>query len=187
MLLLFMLINFIKIGAIMGDALIIIDMLNDFVRKDAPLYVPNIETIIVPIKREIEKAKTNNNPVIYLCDSHEPNDKEFDKFPPHAIRNTEGAKVIDELRPKGSDIIIKKETFLGFYNTKMGDILNKMSIGKLTITGCVTNICVFYLAVEAVSRGYAVDVVKDAVIGLNKKDHNWALSQMKSVLKANIV
>lgn len=186
MLLLFMLNNF-RIGANMGNALVIIDMLNDFVRKGAPLYVPNIETIIEPIKREIEKAKSNNNPVIYLCDSHKPDDKEFDKFPPHAVRNTEGAKVVDELRPKGSDIIIKKDSFLGFYNTRMNEILKKMSVDKLTITGCVTNICVFYLAIEAVSRGYKVDVIEDAVIGLNKKDHKWALNQMKDVLKVNIV
>ncbi len=171
----------------MESGLVIVDMLNDFVKKDAPLYVPNIESIIDPIKREIEKAKTGDLPVIYLCDSHDQNDKEFDKFPPHAIKNTEGAKVINQLRPRGSDIIIKKETFLGFYNTRMDEILDKMSVGKLIIVGCVTNICVYYLAIEAVSRGYKVDVVKDAVIGLNKRDHNWALNQMKNILKVNII
>jgi nicotinamidase-related amidase len=36
-------------------------------------------------------------------------------------------------------------------------------------------------------RGYRVDVVKDAVIGLNKRDHRFALDQMRNVLKVNII
>jgi len=168
-------------------ALIIIDMLNDFVAEGAPLRVGGIEKIIGPIKREIEKAKKNNFPVIYLCDSHEPDDREFKMFAPHAVKNTEGAKVIDQLRPQGSDIIIKKTTFSGFYNTNLEQVLQKMEADHVVLTGCVTNICVYFTAFEATVRGYEVDVVADAVMGLNKEDHQCALRQMGEVLKANII
>jgi nicotinamidase-related amidase len=36
-------------------------------------------------------------------------------------------------------------------------------------------------------RGYEVEVVKDAVIGLNPEDHRFALKQMEKVLKVNII
>ncbi len=171
-----------------GDkALLIIDMLNDFVLDGAPLKVPKIKKIIEPIKREIEKARSEGYPIIYLCDSHEKDDKEFKMFPPHAVRNTEGSKIIKELKPQGNDIIVRKSTFSGFFNTDLDKILRKLSVKKLIITGDVTNICILYTAADAVMRGYEVDVVKNAVIGLSRRDHKFALDQMRKILKVNIV
>src|SRR3972149_8134326 len=171
-----------------GDkALLIIDMLNDFVLEGAPLKVPKIKSIIGPIKKEIVKAGSGGYPVIYLCDSHEKDDKEFKIFPPHAIRNTEGSKIIEELKPQGNDIIVRKSTFSGFFNTDLDKILEKLSVKKLIITGDVTNISIFYTSADAVIRGFDVDVVKGAVIGLSRRDHNFALDQMRKILKVNIV
>ncbi len=168
-------------------ALLVIDMLNDFVIDGASLKVPGIKTIIKPIIREIEKARRQRYPVIYVCDSHDENDREFKMFPPHAVKNTEGAKIINELKPQGSDIIVRKGTYSGFFKTDLDEILKKLFVEKLIVTGCVTNICILYTVSGAVLRGYSVDVVKDAVTGLNKKDHKFALEQMKNILKANIV
>ncbi len=171
-----------------GDrALLIVDMLNDFVLDGAPLKIPNIEKIIGPIKKEIGKARIAGYPIIYLCDSHEKDDNEFKIFPPHAIRNTEGSKIIEELKPLGSDIIVRKSAFSGFFNTDLDKILQKLSIKKLIITGNIINISIFYTSVDAVIRGFNVDVVKSAVVGLNRRDHNFALDQMQKILKVNIV
>jgi len=174
-------------GMMNQKALLIIDMLNDFVLDGAPLKVPKIERIIKPIKREIEKARSEGYQVIYICDSHEKDDKEFELFPPHAIRNTEGARVIDDLKPEGNDIIVRKSAFSGFFNTDLDKILQKLSVKKLIVTGDVTNICILYTVADAVMRGYKVEVIKDATIGLSRKDHEFALEQMKKVLKVNIV
>src|SRR3972149_4392429 len=99
-------------------ALLIIDMLNDFVLPGSPLEVPDTRKIIPNIQREIAKARQEGNAVIYVCDTHDPNDKEFSKFnwPPHAVIGTQGAKVIDELKPQKGDIIIEKTSYSGFYN-----------------------------------------------------------------------
>jgi nicotinamidase/pyrazinamidase len=170
-----------------SKALLIIDMLNDFILEDAPLRVPKIERIIEPIKREIEKARSEGYHVIYLCDSHEENDREFEIFPRHAVKGTEGAKILEELKPEGTDIIVRKKTFSGFYNTNLDEILKKLEVEKIIVTGDVTNICILYTVADAVMRGYKVDVVKDAVAGINARDHKFALEQMKNVLKANII
>lgn len=168
-------------------ALIIIDLLNDFVNEDAPLAVPNISTIIGPIKREIEKARRSNYPIIYLCDCHDEDDREFKLFPPHAKKGTKGANIIEELKPEGTDILVRKSSFSGFFDTVLDETLKKLSVEKIIITGTVTNICVLYTAVDAVMRGYEVDVVKDAVTGLNERDHRYAMDQMKNLFKINII
>ena len=48
------------------EALLIIDMLNDFVLEEAPLEVPDTRTAIPSIKKEIEKARDGGDPVIYI-------------------------------------------------------------------------------------------------------------------------
>lgn len=168
-------------------ALLVIDMLNDFVRDGAPLKIPNVEKIIGPIKRETEKARNGGYTVVYLCDSHDKNDKEFNMFPPHAVKNTEGSKIIEELKPQGTDIIVRKSTFSAFFRTELDEVLKRLSVKKLICTGVATSICVLYTVADAVMRGYEVDVVKDAVAGLNPQDHRFALKQMKEVLKVNII
>jgi nicotinamidase-related amidase len=53
----------------MKEALLVIDMLNDFVREGAPLEVPDTRSMISVIKQEIDIAHAAGNPVIYVCDS----------------------------------------------------------------------------------------------------------------------
>lgn len=54
----------------MKKALLIIDMLNDFICPEGALYARGSEKIIVRIKEEKEKARSESIPVIYLNDSH---------------------------------------------------------------------------------------------------------------------
>lgn len=170
-------------------ALLIIDMLNDFVLSNAPLEVPDTRKIIPNIQCEIAKARQEGNAVIYVCDAHDPNDKEFSKFnwSPHAVIGTKGAQIIDELKPHKEDIIIKKTSYSGFYNTKLDKILKKLGIENLRLTGCVTHICIMFTASDAVLRGYNVSVVENGVAGIEKQDHDAALRIMKNVMGVKIV
>ncbi len=170
------------------EALLIIDMLNDFVREGAPLEVPDIGKVIPVIKKEIENAKKEGKPVIYICDTHDPDDKEFSKFgwPPHAVKNTKGAKIIDELKPQESDIVIEKTTYSGFYNTGLDETLKKLGIASIRLAGCVTHICIMFTASDAVLRDYKVTVVENGVAGLAKEDHEAGLRIMKNVMGVRI-
>jgi nicotinamidase/pyrazinamidase len=170
------------------EALLIIDMLNDFVIKGAPLEVPETREAVPNIKREIEKARAGGNPVIYICDTHALYDKEFSKFgwPPHAVKGTKGAEVVDELKPQKGDMVIEKTTYSGFYNTDLDEILKRLGVDSLRLTGCVTHICVMFTSSDAVLRDYKVTVVEDSVAGLAKEDHDAAIRIMKNVLGVKI-
>lgn len=170
------------------EALLIIDMLNDFVLKDAPLEVPETKKVIPNIKREIDKARAEGIPVIYICDAHAPDDEEFSKFgwPSHAVKGTRGAKVVKELKPHKGDIRIKKTTYSGFYKTTLDKTLKRLGVDSLRLTGCVTHICVMFTASDAVLRDYKVTVIEDCIAGLSKDDHDAALRIMKNVLGVKV-
>lgn len=170
-------------------ALLIIDMLNDFVLEGAPLEVPDTRKVLPVIKKEIETARAKNISIIYICDAHDKEDREFSKFnwPAHAIDGTKGAEVVDEIKPEQDDIIIKKTTYSSFYNTTLDDTLKKLGVDNLILTGCVTHICILFAASEAVLRDYKVAVIEGGVAGLEKEDHEAAIRIMKNVLGVNII
>jgi nicotinamidase-related amidase len=170
------------------EALLVIDMLNDFVLPGAPLEVPETRNVIKNIRREIDAAHGSGRPVIFICDTHAPDDKEFAKFgwPPHAVAGTTGAEVVTELRPEGKDLVISKTTYSGFFGTDLEHTLDKLGVDNLRLTGCVTHICIMFTASDAVLRDYAVTVVGDGVAGLAKEDHDAAIRIMKNVMGVRI-
>jgi nicotinamidase/pyrazinamidase len=172
----------------MQEALLVIDMLNDFVLKGAPLEVPDARMIIPAIRREVDRAHERGVPVIYVCDSHEPDDREFAKFgwPSHAVRGTRGAEIIEELQPDRRDTVIRKTTYSGFFRTTLDEKLKTLGVDSLRLTGDVTHICVMFTASDAVLRDYRVTVVKDGVAGLGRDDHEAALRIMKNVMGVTI-
>jgi len=171
------------------EALLVIDMLNDFVLPGAPLEVPDTRTIIKSIQQEVNSARLTNRPVIYVCDAHAPDDREFSRFgwPAHAVRGTKGAEVIDELAPRPGEVVVHKTTYSGFYNTVLDEVLKKLGVDSLRLTGCVTHICIMITASDAALRNYAVSVVEDGVAGLAREDHDAALRIMKSVMGVKLV
>ncbi len=173
----------------MKEALLVMDMLNDFVLQGAPLEVPETRKIIPVVKKEIEKAHAAGNAVIYVCDAHAPDDKEFSKFgwPAHAVKGTRGAKVVEELKPGNEDIVILKTAYSSFFGTNLDEILKRIGVDALRLTGTVTHICVLFTASDAVLRDYSVTVVEDGVAGISREDHDAALRIMKNVLGVTIV
>jgi nicotinamidase/pyrazinamidase len=173
----------------MKEALLVLDMLNDFVLQGAPLEVPDTRKIIPVIKKEIEKARAARVPVIYVCDAHAPDDREFSKFgwPAHAVKGARGGRVVDELKPENEDVIIPKTTYTGFFGTDLDESLRRLGVDSLRLTGTVTHICVLFTAMEAVLRDYSVTVVEDGVAGISQDDHDAALRIMKNVLGVKIV
>lgn len=171
------------------SALVVIDMLNDFVRKGAPLEVPETRKIIPALKRRIASARRKKEPVIYVNDAHAKKDKEFERFgwPPHAVRGTEGAEVVRDIAPREGDILIEKKSYSGFYRTSLERMLKKRGIQKLHLAGCVTNICILFTASDAVLRGFDVCVDEKLVAGLDRKSHLFALEQMEGVLGVDVL
>lgn len=170
------------------EAILVMDMLEDFLRPGAPLEVPKARKILPALKRRIAQARRRKIPVVYVCDSHTRKDPELAMkiWPPHAMKGTAGSRVVLELAPRRGDFIVRKNTYSAFYKTRLDRLLRRLGVRQVTLTGCVTNICVLYTAHEALQRGYRVAVPRDSVAGLDPADHRFALRQIKTVIKGKV-
>jgi nicotinamidase-related amidase len=167
----------------MKQALLIIDMLNDFILPGAPLEVPGGRDIIPNIQREIQKAHDGGYPVFFLNDSHDPDDAEFKVWPIHAVKGTDGAKVVDGLTPTKKDIVIEKTRYDGFFKTDLDQQLAQMEITNVILVGVCTEICINYTASSAIMRGLKVHVPQDCVSALSDENGNAALRMITQVLQ----
>ena len=172
-----------------GSALLVIDMLEDFVRPGAPLEVPQTRKILPAIARRVARTRREGGLVVYVCDSHMKNDPEFARmgWPPHAVAGTKGAAVISEIAPEPGDVVVEKKTYSGFYRTTLQTVLRRHGIRSVSLSGCVTHICILYTAADAAMRGYDVTVAESLVAGLDRRTHRFALDQMKNVLGVRVV
>jgi nicotinamidase-related amidase len=168
-------------------ALLIVDMLNDFVQEGAALEVPAAKGIVDSIRRRLDEARKESQPIIYICDAHEPADEEFRIWPPHAVKGTKGAEVIAELAPHPGELVVHKKRYSGFFESDLNERLKQSDVSELIITGVLTNICVLYTSADAVSRGYRVHVPENCVAAASHEDHRWALEQMEKVLNVDII
>mgnify|MGYP000999254616 CR=1 FL=1 len=171
-----------------NKALIIIDMLNDFVQEGGSLYVGEAGRQVIPIITTVlKRARAEKWPVIYLCDQHTSADSEFEMFPIHCLAGTKGGEICTELAPQNGDIIIPKRRYSGFYGTDLDLTLRELGINELVLTGVCTNICVLYTTADARMRHYKVKILKDAVASFDVKAHEFVLQEMEKTLGAELV
>ena len=170
------------------NALIVVDMLVDFVDKKGALYCgPTVEKIVPFVGDKIERARRQGGLVIYLADSHKANDKEFELFPMHCVKGTPGAEVISELKPKRGEIVIRKATLSCFYKTKLEEILKKNRVKHVDVAGVCTSICVMDLVGGLHYRGYQVTVYKKGVADFDRRFHRFALERMEKTYGAEVL
>jgi len=161
-------------------ALLIIDMLNDFVT--GTLACERAHRIIPNIQELAEAYRAANQPVIYNNDAHLLEvDAEFDIWSPHAVQGTEGAEVIPELEPKEGDIIIPKRRYSGFTGTDLHQQLQEYGVDTVVLTGLHTNMCLRHTSYDAFLNGYAIEVPKDCADAFEAKDHEEGLEYINKM------
>jgi nicotinamidase-related amidase len=145
----------------MKNALVILDMLNDFV--DGTLANSAAKPIIHPIATLADKARQRDDwVVIFANDAHHENDLEFKVFGEHAVAGTEGAAVVAELSPQEGDIVLPKRFYSAFTQTDLDATLRVHSIGRVAITGQHTNCCCRHTSYDAFERGLQIVAITDA-------------------------
>jgi nicotinamidase/pyrazinamidase len=169
-------------------ALLVIDMLNDFIDEKGTLSVGPVGKTLIPfISQKIDEFRKEDNPIIFICDYHEKDDKEFDMFPPHCIAKTFGSEIIKDLDVKEGDKIIRKRRYSAFYGTDLDLYLREKGIDKIYLVGVCTNICVLYTAADARNLAYDVTIFKEGVASFDEEAHDFALKEAESTLGCKVV
>jgi len=173
----------------MSRVLLVVDMLEGFLRKGYPLYCSERAAAIIPfVRQKVEEYARSNELVIFIADNHDPDDLEFKKFPPHCLKGSKESEVIPELKGIAKrEVYVPKKRYSGFFGTNLEELLKKEKPELVEVVGVCTNICVLYTVEELANRDYKVRVFRQGTASFDQDAHEWALKQMQSVLGAELV
>lgn len=169
-------------------ALLVTDMLNDFIEKGRTLDCGDRAREIVPfIRRKVEEFRREKQLVVFVCDAHDPDDPEFRFFPPHGIKGTEGARVIASLPVGPKDIVIEKTRYSAFSGTNLKKIFRKHRVDQVHIVGVCTSICVMDTVRDLRDCDYPVVVYRDGVADFDPEAHRFSLARMEKIYGAKVI
>ena len=167
------------------SAVIVIDMLNDFVT--GPIASPRVNHIIEPIKNLCDYARKHDMPVFYANDCHTPEvDKEFKVWGPHAVEGTKGAEVIDELKPQEGDFVVPKKTYSAFFQTPLALILKELDVDTVIITGWQADCCCRHTSADAFFRGFNIVVPRETTDTTTEEGYVGGLEYIKTIYGGTI-
>jgi nicotinamidase-related amidase len=176
-----------------SQALVVVDMINDFVHGRPPSLpaTPQKERVIGGCERAIAVAREADVPIIYTNDHFEaremPTTVEYKVWGEHAIAGTAGAEIIDQLKPTTSDFIIPKKRYSAFPGTQLDLLLRELSVREIVVIGIQTDCCVQHTVWDGFVRTFATSVLEDACDAPDFSEHQRALRYMQTYYKTRVI
>ena len=151
------------------NAILVVDMQNDWVRPSSPLHVAGAYSTLPAIAKFLDYGRANGWAVIYIYRIHRPSgiDAElfrrhyFEEGHPICIAATPGAAIPDEIKPQQGDISITKQRFSAFFQTDLDLVLRGLGVKKVFVTGTQYPNCIRSTAVDSMGLDYETTVVTD--------------------------
>lgn len=181
----------------MGDALLAVDVQNDFL-PGGSLGVPDGDRVLAPINKAIALFLARGLPIFASRDWHPANHCSFREqggpWPVHCVADTPGAAFSPALElPETATLLYKAtredvDVYSVFGGTGFDEMLQGDGVRRIFIGGLATDYCVLNTVRDARGLGYAVVVLTDAVrpVDVEPGDGERALAEMR-LLGAKLV
>ncbi len=161
-----------------GDALVVVDVQNDFLPEGA-LAVPEGDAVVPVLNACMELFLGAGLPVFATRDWHPAGHCSFEQnggpWPPHCVQDTAGAGFAADLKLPASAKIISKgtdknaEAYSGFQDTPLAGQLQSLNVKRIFVGGLATDYCVLNTVQDALAQGLDVVLLEDAVRAVDVK------------------
>jgi nicotinamidase/pyrazinamidase len=159
-----------------GDALLIVDVQNDFLPQGA-LGVPRGDEVIPVLNAWIGRFTGAGLPVFATRDWHPPTHASFrdhgGPWPPHCIAGTPGARFPPDLLLPSATVVVSKGTkrddpgYSAFAGSGLAEHLRGAGVQRLFVGGLATDYCVLHTVRDALASGFEVVLLEDATHAVN--------------------
>jgi nicotinamidase/pyrazinamidase len=172
-----------------GDALLIVDVQNDFCPGGA-LGIREGDRVVPVLNHWIEEAERQSIPIFVSRDWHPAGHVSFKErggpWPPHCVQGTPGADFHPDLRlPPNIEIISKgydpdKDSYSAFGGTDLRERLRRAGIKRLWIGGLAQDYCVRETSLDAMREDIEVHVIVEGTrpVNVNPDDGRRALDDI---------
>jgi nicotinamidase-related amidase len=166
-------------------ALLVVDMLNSYEHDDAEPLTKSVETIVDPLADLIARAGGDGTEIIYVNDNYCDWKSSQEDLARQALEGARRDLVEPLLPPESADFVLKARHTI-FYMTPLEYLLGQKEIGRLILTGQVTEQCILYSALDAYVRHFEVVVPRDGVAHIHEELADAALEMMRRNMGAEV-
>ncbi len=150
----------------MKRALILIDVINDFLHPQGVNYYPVYDEVLVAIRRALALARQAGWMIVHVRESHPPHhceDFEFEKLPAHCSDGSQAVQWAEGIDPLEGEYVVHKRRYSAFFETDLNLLLREKGIEQVVVVGVKTHVCVRATVQDAFGWGYRPVVVREAV------------------------
>lgn len=159
-----------RIGFGQKTALIVIDLLQGYTLKGAPLFAPGVVKAVKEMPELLKLARQKKMPIIHTRVLYNPSDfidggVWIKKAPvlKSLVPGNKYAQFCRGMQPGKGELVIVKNYASAFFGTSLAATLTAAGIDTLLITGCTTSGCIRASAVDAVQNGFRPIVIRECV------------------------
>jgi nicotinamidase/pyrazinamidase len=173
-----------------GDALLIVDVQNDFCPGGA-LPIPDGDAVVPILNEWIDAAQAQGIPIYASRDWHPPGHISFKekggRWPPHCLQDTHGAAFHPALRLPDHAIKVTKgvrfdqDQNSAFDQTGLLEEFRRARVRRVWIGGLAQDVCVLASALDARQAGFAVFLIAEATRPVTPEGGSTSLRQMCDV------
>jgi nicotinamidase-related amidase len=165
--------------------LLVIDMLNTYEHEDAEPLMDSLEDAVPVIGELIHRARDEDVPVIYVNDNYGDWNSSAEELSQRAL---EGRRpdLVEPVLPIGEAPFVIKARHSVLYSTPLEYLLRTGEIGRIVLTGQVTEQCILYSALDGYVRHFDVAVPSDAVAHIHADLAEAALRMMERNMRADV-
>ncbi|HZO27453.1 MAG TPA: isochorismatase family cysteine hydrolase [Chloroflexota bacterium] len=167
-------------------ALLIVDMINDLEFPGGDRLAEQVMPVARRIRDLRRRAKALGIPTVFVNDNFGRWQSDFRALLEHSLHgDVPGRSMVELVVPDDEDYFVLKPKHSGFYSTTLDTLLAYLQASTLILTGIAGNSCVLFTANDAFMRDYYLIVPPDCVASIDPADNEYALRQMREVLKAD--
>jgi nicotinamidase-related amidase len=158
-----------------GDALLVVDVINDFDHDDGRALLESFTERLVTMQKAIAAARASDIPVLYVNDAHGRWDGDVQAL----LRGAHEA--VRSLTPGPADPFVLKHRYSGFDHTPLDLLLGELRVERIVLSGAATEGCVVQTAIDAREHGLKATILADACATTSEELERVALEYAERV------
>lgn len=163
----------------MHAAVLVIDIVNDTLKRDTPLSRA-VREFLPRLNGFLDHVRDRGHRVVFSTDSFQETDPLFEgREKGWSIQGTEGAEVAREIIRKTGDLWLPKPRWSAFFKTGLEDTLREWGIDTVAVCGVTTQFCVMSTAMDAFAHDFRTVILSDLCASFSPEIHESSLENQR--------
>ncbi len=169
-----------------GDALVVVDVFNDFAHEDGDALLASFRERAPRIEEVLGRARAAGVPVAYVNDDRGAWDGDGPRLVREALAGP-GGELLEALAPAEGDRMLIKHRYSAFDHTALDLLLETLDVDRIVLVGAATEGCVVQTAIDAREHGLKATIVAGACATTDAGLEETALAYARDVGGVRVV